>query len=216
MLAIDSGGGSAGSAQTIFNEIQALKEKHNKPVVTWVENTCASGAYYAAAASDYIITSPSAFVGSIGVYIPQMQLRQFIQQFNIGYDIVQTGQYKGITDPLLDRSQEEIQLLQGLTNDVYEIFTQDIANSRKQLAKRDLTEWANGKLFTGHQAVALGMIDATGSLTAAEEQIRKLTEKTGEIEYITPKQPFTFSEFLTQSAASLGTHVIHQLQHAQA
>jgi len=217
MLSIDSGGGAAGSSQTLHHDIKNLKSEKNfqKPIIAWVENTCASGAYYVASACDEIIASPSAFVGSVGVFIPQWQLKQFIQQFNLEYDIVKTGDYKTLTNPYTDRTPEERKLLEGLTEDVYAVFTQDITQARSALQDKDTESWANGKLFTGHQAIDLGLIDTTGSTLTAERRVKELTEKDGEIEYITPSKPFNLSDYLEQMAASAGNAIVHGVQRIQ-
>ena len=207
VLSVDSGGGSAGSSQALFHDIMTLKQQYNKPVVTWVENTCASGAYYVAAASDYIIASPSAFIGSVGVYIPHVQLKQFIEQFKVQYDIIKSGQFKGINDPLLEQTPEEQELLQGITNDVYHVFTKDIASVRENLKLDNVSEWANGKLFTGHQALEMKMIDDTGSPMTVEEYIKKATGKEGEVQYTTPPRQFNIYEFLGQTSASIMHHL---------
>jgi len=216
MLAIDSGGGSAGSSQAIFNDIQELKKKHHKPVLTWVENTCTSGAYYIASSSDRIICTPSSFVGSIGVYIPLMQIKKLLDQYKISYDIINTGDYKGITSPFTEKTDQDINVLQGITDDVYQVFTQDIIAMRSALTDIPTTEWANGKIFTGKQARELGLIDATGSQLTAEEHIREITGKKGDIEYTTPPKKFDFSDVFAQTAAATYSKIMETPYHPRA
>ncbi|MCX5921833.1 MAG: S49 family peptidase, partial [Candidatus Dependentiae bacterium] len=131
LLKIECPGGAAGSSQALFNEIQALKKQYPKPVITLVENVCTSGGYYIACSSDSIIATGAATIGSIGCYLPLFQLKEFIEQFKIGYTPIKTGAYKTITDPLSSKTPEEKALLQELSADIYQQFVEDVAAQRK-------------------------------------------------------------------------------------
>lgn len=174
LLRIDCGGGAAGTSQAIYNELTYLKQQYpNKPVVVFIENVCASGAYYIACPCDWIVASGSSFIGSIGVYIALPRLKEFINQYKIEYQVTKTGKYKAILNPLLDTSKDEQELLQKLCNDTYQQFIEDVAKSRPVLALKDADTWANGTIFTGKQALGLHLIDQIGSLSHVEEQIRE-------------------------------------------
>ncbi len=195
LLRIDSPGGTAGSSQAIFYELKELKSLYPKPVIAFVENVCASGSYYVACGADEIIATPSAFIGSIGVYIPQPQFKEFIEQFKIKYSVVNTGDYKMTGDPFLAHTPEQEALLQGLTKDTYDQFTYDVAQSRPKLSLTQVKTWADGKIFTGRQAVKLGLIDMVGSPITAEKVIKEKAGFTGEIEWIKPPQPSALAAF---------------------
>jgi protease-4 len=214
VLKIESGGGAAGTSQTIFNELKALKKQFPKPVIVFVENVCASGAYYIACAADTIITSPSAFIGSIGVYIPHPQLNEFIEQFKIKYSVVKTGAYKAVGDPLLQDSPEQLAMLQDLTNNTYEQFVNDVAASRSKLSRATATIWAEGKVFTGAQALELGLIDKVGSPSTVEQELRERIAIVGEIEWVKAPKPSSLSQFFSsfeaESLASLIVDKLHQ------
>lgn len=187
-------GGVAGSAQAIFNEIKQLKIEHIKFVGAFVENSCASAAYYVAVSADAIVATPSAFVGSIGVYIPQPHFKEFIEQFKINYTVTKTGDYKTAGDPFLAQTPQQEAMLQALTNDTYDQFIHDVAKSRPVLSLAKSAEWANGKVFTGRQALALGLVDQLGSLTTLEQLLRQNAAVHGRIEWIRPPQPSAFSK----------------------
>lgn len=194
-LNIESPGGTAGTSQAIFSEIQALKKKHMKPVICFAENVCASGAYYIACAADSIIATPSAFIGSIGVYIAHPQFKEFIEQYNIKYNIIKTGTYKATGSPFLEETPEQRAMLQSLTDDTYNQFTSDVAQNRQKLSLKNVSKWANGKIFTGKQALQLGLIDKVGSLSTVEQEIREKAPIKGEIEWITAPQPSLYQKF---------------------
>ncbi len=189
VLKLDSSGGAAGASQALALEIEELKRQHVKPIVTFVQNVCASGAYYVAAATDRIITTPSAFVGSIGVYIPQPHLKEFIEQFKIKYDVVKTGDYKTAGDPFQPTTPEQQAMLQSLTDDTYRQFTQYVSKMRPQLQLAQVGVWGNGKVFTGHQGLELGLVDEIGSQSTVEKVLRKIAPIEGEIEWVKPPRP---------------------------
>lgn len=197
LLHIECPGGTAGSSQSIFNEIISHKKNHPKPVIVLTNDLCASGGYYIACAADYIIASPSAIVGSIGSYIGSIKLKEFAESWKIKYKIKQSGKYKTALSPFGEDSPEIEAFVQGVTDDVYNQFVSDVA-ARRKLVIKDAEKWANGKFFTGKQALALGLIDETGSEYNTIEKIRELAliEKDKEIEWVHAKQPSFYSKIL--------------------
>lgn len=187
MLKIDCNGSSAGTGYAIYHEIIELKKKFHKPVIALVENICASGGYWIASATDHIIASSTAIVGSIGVTFQYLfEFPKLLEQYNIGYHSIVAGEYKATGDSFKAMTQQEKELLQSVIDDTYKQFTQSVAQSRN-LPMNTINDWANGKIFTGHQAQALGLIDQVGSLQDAIEVIKEKTLVIGDIKWI--KQP---------------------------
>ena len=184
LLKIESGGSAAGTGAALCNEISILKKQYPKPIITLTENTCASGAYYIACATDYIIASGQAIVGSIGSYIPYLfQVNGLLNDYHVQYEAIQGGAFKTTTDPFVPLNEEGKAQLQGVVDDSYAQFVADVAQHRKlALAQADV--WANGKLFTGKQALALSLIDALGSASTAVAYIKDKKLIDGEIEWI--------------------------------
>jgi protease IV len=189
---IDSGGGVSSSSQAIFQEILHYKKQHpEKNVFTIVEQMAASGAYYVACATDYILATPSALIGSIGVYIAHPNFKEFIEQFKIGYSITKSGTYKGAGNPLLTLTPEQKAQFQELSNDTYRQFLRDVTQQRPQLPT-DQTKWAEGRIFTGEQALELGMIDAVGTASTLEKALREKAQIVGGIEWVKPTKKRSF------------------------
>jgi len=187
LVKMDCPGGASGTAQSIFNEIRSLKKQYNKPIVTLVENICASGGYYIACATDYIVAPPSAIVGSIGSAFQYLfQLKEFIEQYKIGYKSITAGKYKTTADPFVDMTPEQEKLLQAVLDNSYNQFTFDVAKNRK-LSSKGKEQWAEGKILTGNQALKLGLIDKTGSAFDATEVIKEKALIEDEIEWVKPK-----------------------------
>lgn len=187
LLKIDCPGGAAGTSQAIFSEIKKLKAKYCKYVVVFVENMAASGGYYIATAGDYIISTPAAFIGSIGSYIAHPMFKDFIEQFKIKYEVIKTGDYKTVGNPFLQNTENQKQMLQELSDNVYRQFVSDVAAQRPNLSK-DFKQWADGKIFTGEQAHNLGLIDQIGSESDIDNIFEQNAKLKGPFHWVSSKK----------------------------
>ncbi len=184
LLKIECAGSASGTGQALYNEILELKKTYPKPVIVLVENICASGGYYIASAADYIVASPMALVGSIGITMPYFfQFKEFAEYHKIKHVPLAAGDYKNSTNPFTQITPEQKQMLQSVLNDSYEQFAADIAE-RRHLSLDTKNEWANGKIFNGRQAFKLGLIDELGSATQAIQAIKHKSGITGDIKWI--------------------------------
>jgi protease IV len=174
VIKIDCLGGAAGTSQTIFHEIRHLKKEFPKPVVALVENNCVAGGYLIASACDYIIAPESAIIG------------------NIGPNFIKT-----------EHSKEDPALLTALHEDAYQQLTKQIAVARK-LSLTTTANWADGKIFTGHQAISLGLINEIGSMCTVIKIIKEKALIEGEIEWIENKKKSHLKDMF--SISSLATN----------
>jgi protease IV len=197
VLKIESPGGTPGTSQTIFNEINHYKKLHpQKYVVALVENVAASGGYYVASAANYIIASPGALIGSIGAYMQVTSFKEIIDQYKVRYDFIKAGTYKGTGNPLLALTQEQKTLLQQVTDDTYRQFLRDVTSKRPQLPA-DTKTWADGKIFTGDQALALKLIDEVGSPSTLEKVLKEKVHIEGPIEWVKPTRRGSWASLFT-------------------
>ncbi len=181
IVKINSPGGFPGTAQAIFMELNRFKQK--KPVVIVVENMCASAAYYIAASGNRIICAPSSLIGSIGVLTELPNVKDLLNSWKIKFNYVQSGAYKTAGSPLKDMNVEERVYLQQLCDDTYQQFIKDVAKSRGLLVK-DYKQWADGKVFSGTQALKLKLVDQIGSLNDGIEAMKKLANIQDDIKLI--------------------------------
>jgi protease IV len=187
VLKIESPGGAAGTAQTIFNEINYYKARHpNKYIISLVENMAGSGGYYVACAANYVIASPGAFIGSIGSYIQHPYFKEFIEYHKIKYEVIKSGTYKTAGNPLLELTPEQRAQFQGISDDVYHQFVRDVSHQRPHVPT-DIKEWADGRIFTGEQALKLKLIDELGSPSTVEKVLKDNAHIEGKIEWV--RQP---------------------------
>lgn len=199
LLRIDCPGGYPGTPQAVFNELKKFKQK--KPIITLVENVCASGAYYIAAASNDIIASPSALVGNIGTYMRLPNFKDFADTYKVRVNIIQAGKYKTAGDPFKTESTEELAYLQETADDTYAQFVKDVAESRNlDISKQE--SWANGKAFAATRGLQEKLVDSLGSLTDAKELMKKRIAEYGftcekEIKLIYPPRKSPISMLLS-------------------
>ena len=214
LMKIESTGGTSGSSESLFREIIELKGENPKPLVVVTENICASGGYWVACAADHIIACPVAWVGSIGATIPfRFKLKGFINEHNIQYLETTAGTYKNFSDPFVDSTPPQEAMLQELCNQTYQEFARSVASRRSKLTQNNINEWANGRVFLGRQAVAVGLVDAVGSKTSAINWIREKALIEGKIEWIKPERPSPWASFFGQRGeddeeVSVATNII--------
>ncbi len=213
VLYIDSPGGTPGSPQAIFSDLKKFKVK--KPVVAVVENIAASGAYYVAASANKIISAPSSLVGNIGAYFQLPNVKGLADNWLVNMRYIQSGAYKTAGSPFKDMTPAEEAMLQGVTDDTYRQFTEDVAAGRG-LKIEEASIWADGKIFTGSQAKELGLVDEIGSLSDAKEKMRELLVEYGmdvekDIKLVFAKRPTAIAQLFGAEAPDDGTQEVSSL-----
>lgn len=203
LLKMECHGSASGTGQLIHTELKALKAAHPKPVVALVENVCASGGYYIASAADYIIAPGMALVGSIGVCFPYLfQVRELLESYKIKNISIKAGAYKNATNPFVDMSEQDKALLQSIADNSEQQFIEDVAANR-HLDIIQAAVWGNGQIFSGKQALKLGLIDALGSMHLAVNTLKKRALIDGEIEFVKePQQGGVWSWFQSDTKAA--------------
>jgi protease-4 len=162
---IDSPGGSVLASDLVWNAIERAKT-HGKPVIATMANVAASGGYYVAAAADAIVASPSTITGSIGVIAVRPVIRELLEKFDIGVEVLARGQHADmfvLSQPLAEASRERFD---EQVRDVYQLFINRVAGGRGMPADR-VDELGRGRVWTGEQAFRNGLVDELGGLTAA-------------------------------------------------
>ncbi|MFH1222047.1 MAG: signal peptide peptidase SppA [Candidatus Micrarchaeota archaeon] len=160
VFVFNSGGGSTVASREIYESVKQLK----KPKVSYFREAAASGAYYVATGTDYIISDPYAVTGSIGVLTESVNLAGLFDKLGINMSYVTSGPHKDMGSPFRNATVEEQQIIQGVVDEIYKDFRSKVAENRKgklNVAKFD--EATDGRIMTGKQAVSYGLVDATGN-----------------------------------------------------
>ena len=188
VLRINSPGGSVGAVQEIYEEVNRLREKGKKVVVS-VGDVGASGAYYVSCAADKIVANSGTITGSIGVVMSLGNMEELFRKIGIRIEVIKRGKHKDIGSPAREMTVDEKKMLQALIDDAYEQFLQAVITGRK-LKRNEAEKIAQGQLFTGRQAKDLGLIDEIGNFQDAVRLAGKLAGIPGEPRVIEWPKPF--------------------------
>ncbi len=167
---IDSPGGSAVGSSEIARAIEELK----KPSVTYVRETCASGAYWVASATNYIVAEPLSLVGNVGVLSIHIDLSGLLNKTGVAVDIYKRGKYKDMGIITRPYTAEEEKMINRTLDVVYERFIEEINKTRGSKLNISLDELAKGGIYLGEDAERYGIVDKTGDFNVAFEKAKEL------------------------------------------
>lgn len=224
LVRIDSGGGTVGGSQEIYEALKGLK-KSGKVVVASMGDVAASGAYYVACAADEIFTNSGTLTGSIGVILSLPNLEGLAEKIGVKETVVKSGRFKDVPSLTRTLAEEERALLQGVIDDTHNQFVEAILEHREaQLTKalenlpqeesqvledlgpdataeRLLRRIADGRIMTGRQSVVYGLVDKVGAQAQALERLAEMAGiEEPEIYEYRPKR--TLMDVLNASARS--------------
>jgi protease-4 len=199
ILRIESPGGAVSPSQEIYREVLRYRED-NKPLIVSMGNMAASGGYYIACPAMKIFANPGTLTGSIGVIFRFPQYYRLFDKIGLKMETIKAGKNKDIGSPHHEMTHEERAVLQNLINDTHEQFINDILQARK-FNPDSLRLIADGSVFTGRQALSLGLVDSLGGFEDALAYMKYylgLSEKSKTLEKH-QKAPF-WNDMLIESA----------------
>jgi len=161
VLRVDSPGGGVGASQEIHQEV--VKARGVKPVVASFGGIAASGGYYVACGADKIVANPGTITGSIGVVMQFANLEELFKKIGYKGYVIKSGPHKDVGSPFREMTPEERELLQGVIDTVHRQFVRAVAEGRK-IPVEQIMPFADGRIFTGEQAQAMGLVDQLGNL----------------------------------------------------
>lgn len=178
LLEINSPGGSAVAS----DEIASAVKKAQKPVVAYIREAGASGAYWVASAADHVIANRMSITGSIGVLSSYLEFSGLMEKYGVGYEQLTAGERKEIGTPYQKLSEQERQILQQKLDKIHAFFIEEVAANR-HLKVSQVQKLATGEFFLGVEALELGLVDQLGGKEEAETYIQ---EKYGlqDIDYV--------------------------------
>jgi protease-4 len=173
VVRINSPGGSPVQAQNIFDEMRRLRQKYpNTPLYAVVEDICASGGYYVAAAADRIYVGKASIVGSIGVRMDGFGVTGLMDKLGIERRLLTAGDNKGMLDPFLPLDEKHKEFALGLMNEIHQQFIGAVREGRGKRLK-ETPETFSGLIWSGAKSVELGLADAFGSLDFVAREVIK-------------------------------------------
>jgi len=173
ILHINSPGGGTAASQELYYAVKRIKEEYDYPVISVLSSLGASGGYYVALATDSIYALPGTLTGSIGVIMDFPQWTEVMDKIGVDMHVVKSGEYKDTGSPFRDFTAEDRRYYQELVDDVYDQFISAVADARS-MDKETVKKLSDGRVYTGRQALELGLIDHLGTM---EDGIEDLTRQ---------------------------------------
>jgi len=171
LFEINSPGGSAVASEEIANAIRKI----NKTKAALIREVGASGGYWIASSTDYVVANRVSITGSIGVIASYLEFPGLLGEYNVTYRRLVAGKYKDIGSPFKEMTDEEQKLFQEDLDIIRDYFVSEVAKNRK-MSKKDVDKIANGLFYLGVQAKELGLVDELGG---RDEAIRYIEQKEG-------------------------------------
>lgn len=160
LFIINSPGGSVVATHEIYDAIEDV----DRPKVSYFREVAASGGYYVAANSDYIVSEPTALTGSIGVIATTMSMEGLFDRLGIDAEEFTSGPNKNMGSMYENMSEEQKDIMQGIVDEVFMDFKDIVITNRGNKLNRDkIEEIFDGRVMTGKQALSYGLVDATGT-----------------------------------------------------
>lgn len=185
VVRIDSPGGSALASEKIWRELK-LTQEAGIPVYASMGTYAASGGYYIASGSQYIVAEPTTITGSIGVFIVFPKIEELLNdKLGIHIDTVTTNRYSAAFTPFFPSTPGEQAILQSEVDQIYETFLERVSEARN-MTRDEVNEVAQGRVWTGKQAIEKGLVDEMGDL---QHTISLAAERAGISEYRTVSYP---------------------------
>lgn len=191
VLRIDSPGGSALASEKIWRELK-LTQDSGIPVLASMGTYAASGGYYIAAGAEHITAEPTTITGSIGVFFLLPKVNKMMnEKLGINMDTVRTNQFSASFTPFFPSTPSEKDIMQSEVDQIYEVFLERVSEARN-MSRDEVNEVAQGRVWTGEQAISQGLVDDLGDLKHSLDKAAELANISEYriVEYPRIKDPF--------------------------
>ena len=187
ILHVNSPGGGVAASEEIYREVKRVRDEKKKNVIVSVETVGASGAYYIASAANKIYADNGSIVGSIGVIAEWVNYGDLMKWAKLKNVVLKTGEFKDTGNPARDLTPAEQAYMQSLIDNMFGQFVHAVADGRG-LKFDDVKSIANGKVWTGQQALSMKLIDNVGDFQAAVKDTAKSVGISGEPTLVHPER----------------------------
>jgi protease-4 len=187
ILHVNSPGGGVAASEEIYREVKRVRAEKKKKVVVSIETVGASGAFYVASACDKIFADQGSIVGSIGVIAQWVNYGDLLKWAKLKDVVIKTGEFKDTGNPARDLTPAEQAYMQSLIDNMFGQFVKAVADGRG-LKYDDVKAIANGKVWTGEQAMSMKLIDSVGDFQAVVDDTAKSVGIKGEPTLVRPER----------------------------
>ena len=178
LFRVDSPGGGVVASQEIYEEVKKTRSK-GKPVVVSMGALAASGGYYVSCGANKIVANPGTLTGSIGVISQFMRYDSLLGKIGVSVNTIKSGKLKDAGNPFREMTKEDKAYFQRLMDNVHRQFISAVETERK-MEHGSLISLADGRVFTGEEALSLGLVDTLGTYEDAILIAAKLAGIKGE------------------------------------
>jgi protease IV len=185
IIHVNSPGGGVAASEEIYREVKRIRDEKKKRIVVSIETVGASGAFYVAAGSNKIYADKGSIVGSIGVIAQWVNYGDLLKWAKLKDVVIKTGEFKDTGNPARDLTPSEQAYMQSLIDNMFGQFIQAVADGRK-MKFDDVKAIANGKVWTGEQALSMKLIDQVGDFESAVSDTAKSVGIKGEPTLVRP------------------------------
>ncbi|PMP67980.1 MAG: signal peptide peptidase SppA [Thermodesulfobacterium geofontis] len=200
VVRIDSPGGSVGASQEIFEELKKTRVK--KPVIVSMGSVAASGGLYVALGGTKIFASPGTVTGSIGVVLEIPNIEKFLKKIGVETETIKSGTYKDTGSIYRPLTPKEKEYLTEKVKLIHDQFIKAISEERK-IPLEKVREFADGRIFTGEEALSLGLVDKLGNFWDAVEEAKKMANISEAKLVFVPKKKSFLSKLLEEKSSSI-------------
>jgi protease-4 len=187
ILHVNSPGGGVAASEEIYREVKRIHDEKKKRIVVSIETVGASGAYYVASASNKIYADNGSIVGSIGVIAEWVNYGDLLKWAKLKSIVLKTGEFKDTGNPTRDLTPAEQAYMQSLIDNMFGQFVQAVADGRG-MKFEDVKTIANGKVWTGEQALSMKLIDNLGDFQTVVKDTAKSVGISGEPTLVHPEK----------------------------
>jgi protease IV len=187
IIHVNSPGGGVAASEEIYREVKRVRDVKHKRIVSSIQTVGASGAYYVSSATNKIYADSGSVVGSIGVIAEWVNYGDLMRWAKLKPEILKVGQFKDTGDPTRELTPAERQYMQGLIDNMYGQFVQAVADGRHAKTS-EIKSIADGRVWTGEQAMGLHLIDQIGDFRTAVLDTAKSVSISGEPVLVHPER----------------------------
>lgn len=209
VLRVDSPGGGVVASQEIYEAVKKAAAK--KKVVVSMGAAAVSGGYYIAAPASKIIANPGTITGSIGVIMEIPNITGLMDKIGVRSEVIKSGKHKDLASAFRDMGREEREILQDLLDDVHEQFIQAVSEGRR-MPIENVKKIADGRVFSGRQALKIGLVDELGDLDYAIKTAARMAGIKGEPHVVIKKERSPFLDLLQGRVPDAWSRIIPSVE----
>jgi len=188
LIPINSPGGLVAPSQEIYEAIRFVRDHTDIPIFVSMESMAASGGYYAALGADSVFANAGTLTGSIGVVMQFPIYSDLMEKVGVGMRVIKSQDFKDAGSPFREMTAEEREYFTGIIDDVYEQFVTVVSHERG-IDESNMRTLGNGRIFTGRQAVELGLVDALGTFQDARKALCEVANIPVDSQLQYPQEP---------------------------